>query len=502
MADPGVLSNWIGGEKRAPVGGQYLDDFEPATGKLLARIPDSGAEDVALAVAAAAEAYPEWSDRSLKDRAHCLERLADLVVEQAETLAEIESADTGKPLALARQIDMARVEANLRFFAGAAQHWPAESHDMGPAGFNYTRREPLGVVALITPWNLPLYLLSWKLAPALMTGNCVVAKPSELTPLSADALWGMAVDAGIPPGVINLVHGSGAGCGKALVDHPRIKAISFTGGTRTGRTIAAAAAPRLVKTSLELGGKNPALVFADADLDQAVAGLVRAGFTNQGQVCLCCSRILVHESLEEVLLDRLVNAVSALNVGDPRSPDTDQGALISAQHQGKVLDYIKMARRDGGRVLCGGEAVQPEGRCQQGHFVAPTLIAGLPGDSRLHHEEIFGPVVTIQTFASEDEAIRLANSVDYGLAATIWTRDLATAQRVAAAVQTGLVWINGWLVRDLRTPFGGMKDSGLGREGGRWSLEFFTETKNVHLPTGLPAFPSPCNENVHGKRGH
>lgn len=438
-----------------------------------------------MAIAAAAEAFPDWSSSTLQDRARCLERLADLVAERAETLAEIESADTGKPLALARQIDMARVEANLRFYAGAAQHWAAEAHDMGAAGFNYTLREPLGVVALITPWNLPLYLLSWKLAPALMTGNCVVAKPSELTPLSADALWEMAEEAGIPPGVINLVHGSGTRCGQALVDHPSIKAISFTGGTRTGRTIAASAGPRLVKTSLELGGKNPALVFADADLDKAVAGLVRAGYTNQGQVCLCCSRILVHKDLTEALTRRLADAVASLKVGDPSSPDSDQGALISADHQQKVLAYIDLARQEGGRILTGGKALQPEGRCQQGHFVEPTLICDLPDDSRLHREEIFGPVVTVQSFASESEAIDLANNVDYGLAATVWTSDLARAHRVASRVRTGLVWINGWLVRDLRTPFGGMKDSGLGREGGRWSLEFFTETKNIHLPTGF-----------------
>ncbi|MCC5864574.1 MAG: aldehyde dehydrogenase [Wenzhouxiangella sp.] len=480
-----TLKNWIGGEQRAPLGGRYLDDLEPATGDLLARIPDSGAEDVDLAVAAAGKAFPEWSSLSLQERASCLVRLANLVAEHSEALAEIESADTGKPLALAKQIDMARVEANLRFFAGAAQHWPADAHDMGPAGFNYTRREPLGVVALITPWNLPLYLLSWKLAPALMTGNCVVAKPSELTPLSADALWAMAKEAGIPPGVINLVHGSGVRCGQALVDHSEIKAISFTGGTRTGRMIAAAAAPRLVKTSLELGGKNPALVFADADLDQAVAGLVRAGYTNQGQVCLCCSRILVHEDLMEELSLRLTDAVANLAVGDPSSPDTDQGALISAEHQQKVLAYIDLAREQGGRILSGGKAHHPEGRCRQGYFVEPTLISGLPEHSCLHREEIFGPVVTLQSFASEDEAIELANSSDYGLAATIWTRDLATVQRTAARVKAGLVWVNGWLVRDLRTPFGGMKDSGLGREGGRWSLEFFTESKNIHLPAGV-----------------
>ena len=481
MSEAMILGNWIGGQRQAPSHGQYLDDIEPATGQVIARIPDSGAADIEQAVAAASDAFPAWAALSVAERAERLERLAGLIERDAGRLAELESRDTGKPLKLAREIDMGRARANLRFFAQAMQQWSGSSHDMGAVGFNYIRREPLGPVALITPWNLPLYLLTWKLAPALVTGNTVVAKPSEMTPLTADALAALSLEAGIPPGVFNLVQGTGAGCGQALVDHPAIRAISFTGGTTTGRRIAASAATRLVRTSLELGGKNPAIVMADADLERTVPRLVRAGFTNQGQVCLCSSRILVHESLHDRLAEQLVKAVAALKVGDPSDPATDQGALISAAHRDKVLAYIEQARADGGQILTGGEQVRPEGRCRDGYFVQPTVIAGLPAESRLHFEEIFGPVVTLQPFTDEDQAIALANSVDYGLAATVWTESLRCAHRLAARLQAGIVWVNNWLVRDLRTPFGGMKDSGLGREGGEWSLAFFTEPKNVFI---------------------
>ncbi len=475
------LGNFIDGRFWPAAGGSFLDNIEPATGSVLARVPDSGTEDVEQAVAAAGRAFPEWSARSVAERATLLETLAAFIATRADDLAALESADTGKPLKLAREVDMERARANLKFFAGAMSHWASAGHDMGPAGFNYTRREPLGVVALITPWNLPLYLLTWKLAPALVTGNTVVAKPSELTPMTAHALCELAIEAGIPPGVFNLVHGTGPGCGQALVDHPSIRAVSFTGGTATGKTIARSVAERLIKLSLELGGKNPALVFADADMDKTIPGLVRAGFTNQGQVCLCSSRILVHDSTHDEIAAKLTDAVKAMKLGDPKEPDTDQGALISSAHRDKVTGYIEQARSDGGRILCGGEVIQPRGRCRDGYFILPTVIADLPAESRLHHEEIFGPVVTLQRFVDEDEAVHLANSVDYGLAATVWTENLSRAHRVAARIQAGIVWVNNWLVRDLRTPFGGMKDSGLGREGGHWSLEFFTEPKNIFI---------------------
>jgi aminomuconate-semialdehyde/2-hydroxymuconate-6-semialdehyde dehydrogenase len=475
------LGNFIDGKFWPAAGGGFLDNIEPATGAVLARIPDSGAEDVEQAVAAAGQAFAEWSARPVAERAALLETLAGLIERNAGELAALESADTGKPLKLAREVDMERARANLKFFAGAMTQWSSAGHDMGPAGFNYTRREPLGVVALITPWNLPLYLLTWKLAPALATGNTVVAKPSELTPMTADALCQLSDEAGFPPGVFNLIHGTGPGCGQALVDHSSIRAVSFTGGTATGKTIARSVAERLIKTSLELGGKNPALVFADADLEKTIPGLVRAGFTNQGQVCLCSSRILVHASIHDEVANRLTDAVKSMKLGDPTDPETDQGALISQTHRDKVMGFIEQARTDGGTILCGGEVIQPRGRCRDGFFVLPTVIADLPAESRLHHDEIFGPVVTLQRFADEDEAIQLANSVEYGLAATVWTENLSRAHRVAARVQAGIIWVNNWLVRDLRTPFGGMKDSGLGREGGHWSLEFFTEPKNVFI---------------------
>lgn len=479
-----TILNFIDGQWSQAAAGGWLDDLEPATGAPLARLPDSGPEDMHRAVSAAEKACPEWSARPVSERARLLERLADLVAEETESLARLESDDTGKPIALARGVDMQRAQANLRFFAGAIQHAASHSHDMGASGFNYTLRRPLGVVACITPWNLPLYLLTWKLAPALAAGNTVVAKPSELTPLTAHALCELALKAGFPPGVINMVHGTGPKAGQALVDDERIRAISFTGGTATGRHIALSSAPRLVKLSLELGGKNPALVFADADLDRSVAGLVRSGFTNQGQMCLCTSRVLVEQAAYDRVRERLVAAVRDLRVGDPRAEETEQGAVISAAHQEKILRMIGQVAEAGGRIHCGGKAPALPGRCREGWFVAPTVIDGLPEDHPAHFEEIFGPVVTLQPFEDEADAIRLANSVRYGLAASIWTRDLACAHRAAAAVEAGIVWVNSWLVRDLRTPFGGLKESGLGREGGFYSLEFFSEPRNICISHG------------------
>jgi aminomuconate-semialdehyde/2-hydroxymuconate-6-semialdehyde dehydrogenase len=474
------VSNYIDGRLQPPAGDAWLELHEPATGKVCGRVADSDATDLKQAVTAAREAWPEWRRAGAEARARWLHALADLVEARSEQLVQAESADTGKPLTLARNVDIPRVAANLRFFAAAATQFASESHPMGDAGINYTLREPLGLVACISPWNLPLYLLTWKVAPALAAGNCVLAKPSELAPVSAGLFAELCIEAGLPPGVLNILHGRGPGIGQALVEHPEVRAISFTGGTRTGALIAQAAAPKFRKLSLELGGKNPTIVFADCDFERTLDGVLRAAFTNQGQVCMCGSRILVERSLYPRFRDALVQRVGALKVGDPAAPDTDQGALISAEHQRKVLDYLGLAREEGGRVLCGGEAVHPPGeRCRDGWFVAPALLEDLAPDCRTNQEEIFGPVATLLPFEGEDEAVALANCVPYGLAASVWSRDVGRCHRVAARVEAGLVWVNCWMVRDLRTPLGGTKQSGVGREGGFEAMRFFTEAKNV-----------------------
>jgi aminomuconate-semialdehyde/2-hydroxymuconate-6-semialdehyde dehydrogenase len=415
----------------------------------------------------------------MEERSAILLRLADLIQQHTADLARTESQDTGKPVALARRMDIPRAAANFRFFATALLHHTSSTHQTDAEALNYTLRQPLGVVGCISPWNLPLYLFTWKIAPALAAGNTVVAKPSELAPATAFRLGELAVQAGMPAGVLNIVHGLGAMAGQAIVEHPDVKAISFTGGTATGARIAATAAPMFKKLSLELGGKNPALVFADCDYEHTLSTLVRASFTNQGQICLCSSRILVERSLYERFRNDFVERVRTLKVGDPNDEVNTLGALISAGHRDKVLGYIELAQQEGGTVLCGGKAVKPTGRCASGYFLEPIVIEGLPQMCRTNQEEIFGPVVTLQPFDDEHEALQLANGVRYGLSATVWTTHLQRAHRVAAALEAGVVWVNCWLLRDLRTPFGGMKDSGVGREGGWEALNFFTEQKNV-----------------------
>jgi aminomuconate-semialdehyde/2-hydroxymuconate-6-semialdehyde dehydrogenase len=474
------ISNYVDGRLQAPAEDAWLQLHEPATGQACGRVADSGSGDLAQALEAARRAWPEWRRAGADARARWLHALAALVDAHAERLAQAESADTGKPLSLARATDIPRVAANLRFFAAAATQFASEAHPMGDAGVNFTLREPLGVVGCISPWNLPLYLLTWKIAPALAAGNCVIAKPSELAPVSAGLFAELCIEAGLPPGVLNILHGRGSSIGQAIVEHPQVGAISFTGGTRTGAAIAQAAAPTFKKLSLELGGKNPTIVFADCDFERTLSGVARAAFTNQGQVCMCGSRILVERPLFARFRDALVAQTRALKVGDPLEADTDQGALISAAHQQKVLEYLALAREEGGRMLCGGEAITPPGdRCRAGWFVTPALVEGLGPACRTNQEEIFGPVATLLPFDSEDEAIALANDVPYGLAASIWSRDVGRSHRVAARVEAGLVWVNCWMVRDLRTPLGGTKHSGLGREGGFEALRFFTEAKNI-----------------------
>ncbi|HEX7368770.1 MAG TPA: aldehyde dehydrogenase [Rhodanobacteraceae bacterium] len=474
-----TLSNLIDGKLVAPANGAYLDVYEPATGKVYARCPDSDSHAVDAAVQAAERAAPAWAALPAAERAKHLHRLANAVEAHLDKLARDESRDSGKPVALARSVDIPRAVANLRFFAEAITQWPGEAH-VDARAVNYTLRQPLGVVGCISPWNLPLYLFTWKIAPALAAGNAVVAKPSEITPFTAFRLAELAVECGFPAGVLNIVHGLGPKVGQAIVEHPQIKAVSFTGSTRTGAFIAESAAKQFKKVSLEMGGKNPAIVFADADLsDASLDTIVRSGFSNQGEICLCGSRLLVERSIYADFKRRYLEKVKTLRVGDPNDTTSDLGALVSRPHFDKVTACIARAREEGGRVLVGGEAVHPGGRCAEGWFVAPTVIEGLPQDCATNREEIFGPVVTLIPFDTEDEAIAIANGTDYGLAASLWTSNLSRAQRVAARIEFGIVWINCWMLRDLRTPFGGVKHSGMGREGGTDALRFFTEPKNV-----------------------
>jgi len=473
-----TVLNLVGGERLPAMSGEVLEDHNPATQELLAQVPRSSATDVALAVSAARNAMAgSWSTTTTEARAQLLEAIADAIEARSAELAALESQDQGKPTSLAAAVDIPRAIQNFRFFAGAIRHDHSDFHPMD-AAFNYTLRRPLGVVGLITPWNLPLYLLTWKVAPALAMGNTIVAKPSELTPLTADALSEILEEL-CPPGVFNLVHGLGPEVGQALVEHPDVAGISFTGGTTTGERVAATAAPAFKKLSLELGGKNPTLVFADADLDEAVPGAARAGFLNQGQVCLCGSRILVEASVAEAFTARLVEHVQGMRVGAPSDPDVRLGAVISQDHRAKVESYIALAQEEGGQILAGGARPNLPAPYDQGAFIEPTVIGGLPITARCATEEIFGPVVTVHAFQDEAEAIAMANGVRYGLAASVWTNDLKRAHRVSAALESGMVWVNTWLLRDLRVPFGGMKDSGVGREGGKHSLEFFSEARNI-----------------------
>ena len=479
MSDVIHLSNFIAGNWQPSLCEHWIENFSPATGEHIANIPCSTDDDIDLAVQAAIDAADEWAQLSLEERADWLDRIAGALEERAEEIAQLESLDTGKPITLARNVDAARSVANFRFFAEQGRAFESEIFEMSDAT-NRVLYKPVGVAGLITPWNLPLYLLSWKVAPALLMGNTIVAKPSEMTPMTASLLAEVMEEVDLPRGVFNLVHGNGLDAGAPLTSHPDVDLISFTGGTSTGREVATSASSGFKKLSLELGGKNATIIREDADLEAMIPGIVRASFLNQGQVCLCGSRILIHEAIYDSFVDAFLNAVSEMIVGDPSDEDTELGALISAAHRDKVMAYIDLAEEEGGDILCGGGApVGIPDAFENGFWVSPTVIDGLSPDSRCATEEIFGPVVTLHPYSDDAEAIEIANMTEYGLAGSIWTQNIELGSQMAEEIESGMIWVNCWLHRDLRVPFGGVKNSGVGREGGRWSLGFFSEAINI-----------------------
>tara|TARA_B110000091_G_scaffold211651_1_gene256719 strand:+ start:408 stop:1850 length:1443 start_codon:yes stop_codon:yes gene_type:complete len=473
------IKNYINGQFVSPVFGKYLDNYNPAVGEVYGQIPNSSKEDVEKAYEAAAEAFPEWSNTTLEARSKILSKIANLILEKLDFLAEAESKDNGKPISLAKQVDIPRAASNFQFFANAITQFSSEAHEsIGLNAVNFTLRQPIGVVGCISPWNLPLYLFTWKIAPAIAAGNCIVAKPSEITPMTAYLLGDICNKAGLPKGVLNIVHGLGTSTGQAIVAHPNIKAISFTGGTKTGAYIARVAAPMFKKLSLELGGKNPNIIFSDCDYEKMLTTTIRSSFANQGQICLCGSRILVEEKIYAQFKKDFIEKVAQLKVGNPSDEKTNIGALVSKEHLEKVKSYIDLAAEEGGKILFGGNKVEVKGS-ENGYYLQPTIIEVFDNKCRLNQEEIFGPVVTLMSFKTDEEALTLANEVKYGLSSTLWTNNLNRTMQFSKQLQTGIVWVNTWMLRDLRTPFGGQKDSGVGREGGFEALRFFTEAKNI-----------------------
>ncbi len=473
------IKNFIGGEYCPSQSKLFIENRDPSTGRVYSLIPRSEARDIEAAVIAARKAFPRWSRTTIEERSRILNKVADGIEKKLSQLAAAESKDQGKPVWLAESVDIPRAAYNFRFFAGQILYAPNEAHDLSSKGFNFTLRKPVGVAGLISPWNLPLYLLTWKIAPAIACGNTVVCKPSEITPMTAYLLCEILADAEVPPGVVNMVFGYGAEAGDALVKHPKVPLISFTGGTTTGKHLSAAAAPLIKKLSLELGGKNANLIFADANLEDTVKTALHSSFLNQGEICLCGSRIFVEHSIYDQFLTQFVEETRKLKVGDPRKSENFLGALVSQAHLEKVRSYVKLAQEEGGKIETGLEAIPLVDELINGYFMRPTIISGLTSQCRVMQEEIFGPVVTVTPFSSEIDAVQMANSVEYGLSATLWTKDLQRVHRLARELEVGTLWVNTWMMRDLRTPFGGMKMSGIGREGGLHSLEFFTEATNV-----------------------
>ena len=476
---PMNILNFINGQFVDPESDQWIDNVCPADGSIVGKIADSNAADVERAVSAASTAFDEWSATSFEHRCSILMKIADLIEDNLETLAVAESEDSGKPVSRARSIEIPRAATNFRFFASAITQFASEAHEsVGHDAINFTLRQPIGVVGCISPWNLPLYLFTWKVAPAIATGNCVIAKPSELTPRTAFMLGQICNEAGLPNGVLNIVQGRGQTAGQALLEHPGIKAISFTGGTATGEHVARTVAPQFKKLSLELGGKNPNIIFADCNYEKALATTIHSSFANQGQICLCGSRIFVEAPIYERFKNDLVTKTIEMKTGHPALPDTQNGALVSQSHFKKVLSYIDIAKQEDASILCGGSETTVAG-FENGFYVEPTIVEVPTNQCRLNQEEIFGPIVTLMPFSSESEVIQMANNVRYGLSATIWTSDLSRTMRLSKKIESGVIWVNCWLMRDLRTPFGGMKNSGVGREGGLEALRFFTEPKNI-----------------------
>ena len=474
-----TIQNYINGNFHNPIKNEWLDNYCPANGEVYGKIPNSSEEDVENAFIAAQSAFPGWSQTTLDERSRILIRISELLETNLDRFAAAESKDNGKPLTLAKSVDIPRAASNFRFFGNAITQFASESHEsIGLDAVNFTLRQPIGVVGCISPWNLPLYLFTWKIAPALAAGNCVVAKPSEITPITAYLLGEICNEAGLPKGVLNIVHGLGITCGQAIIEHPDIKAISFTGGTSTGAHIARTAAPMFKKLSLELGGKNPNIIFDDCDYEDMLNTTVRSSFSNQGQICLCGSRIFVESSIYDKFKNDFVAKVKQLKVGPPSETYTNIGAVVSKSHMEKVLSYINIAIDEGGKILCGGKKVIVKGY-ENGYYIEPTIIEVPNDECRVNQEEIFGPVVTIMPFKNEDEVLQMANKVKYGLSATLWTTDLNRTMRMSNQIQAGIIWVNTWMLRDLRTPFGGVKASGVGREGGFEALRFFTEPKNV-----------------------
>jgi aminomuconate-semialdehyde/2-hydroxymuconate-6-semialdehyde dehydrogenase len=473
------IKNYINGELLEPRSKKYLDNIDPSRGKVYSYIPDSDEQDVEIAIAAAKTAFPSWSVTPKDLRSKYLLKIAALIEKNLDNLALAESIDNGKPLKLAKTIDIPRAAANFHFYGTGILHYSSHAHSMEDTAINYTLRQPVGVAGCISPWNLPLYLFTWKIAPALAAGCTVVAKPSEVTPMTAFLLSELCIEAGLPKGVLNIVHGLGGKVGNAIVSSKDVPLISFTGGTKTGAHIASIAAPMFKKLSLELGGKNPNIIFADCDYEKMMATTLHSSFSNQGQICLCGSRIFVERSIYEKFKKDFVEQTKKLTVGAPLEEKTRIGAVVSKPHMEKVLSYVELAKQEGGKILTGGKQVTVAGEFSEGYYIEPTIIEGLPYNCRTNQEEIFGPVVTIMPFDNEEEVLMWANSTIYGLASTVWTQDITKANRVAQKIHAGIVWINCWLLRDLRTPFGGVKSSGVGREGGFEAFDFFTEPKNV-----------------------